>query len=49
MNKTNGGSQRKQKDIIIPMNNPHPAYCSRPQKMTTETSAAKGLKQTLEE
>ena len=49
MNKTNGGKQRKQKDTIIPMNNPHPAYRGKPQKMTTESGEAKGLKQTLEE
>lgn len=49
MNKTNGGSQRRQKDTIILINNPHPAYRGKPQKMTTESSAAKGLKQTLEE
>src|SRR6267142_1054150 len=49
MNKSNGGKQRKQKDTIIPMNNPHSNYCGKPQKMTTETGEAKGLKQTLEE
>jgi len=49
MNKTNGGSQRKQKDTIIPMNNPHPAYRGKLQKMKTDSGEAKGLKQTLEE
>jgi hypothetical protein len=49
MNKTNGGNQRKQKDTVIPMNNPYPEYRGKPQKMTTETGEAKGLKQTLEE
>jgi hypothetical protein len=49
MNKTNGGKQRKQKDTVIPMNNPHPPCCGKPQKMTTEAGDAKGLKQTLEE
>jgi hypothetical protein len=49
MNKTNGGNQRKKKDTIIPMNNPHPAYQGKPQKMTTESGEAKGLKQTLKE
>jgi hypothetical protein len=49
MNKTNGGNQRKQKDTVIPMNNPHPAYWGKPQKMTTESGEAKGLKQTLTE
>jgi len=37
MNKSNGGAQRKQKDTVIPMNNP------------CETGKAKGLQQTLEE
>jgi hypothetical protein len=49
MNKTNGGNQRKQRDTVIPLNNPYPAYCGKPQKMTTSTGEAKGLKQTLEE
>jgi hypothetical protein len=47
MNKKNGGSQRRQKDTVIPMNNPHPAYRGQPQKMTTDSGEAKGLKDTL--
>jgi hypothetical protein len=49
MNKGNGGKQRKQKDTIIPMSNPHPEFHGKPQKMTTEASVAKGLQQTLNE
>src|SRR5712691_1998365 len=49
MNKSNGGKQRKQRDTIIPMNNPCPELRGVSQKMTTETSQAKGLQQTLEE
>jgi hypothetical protein len=49
MNKSNGRKQRKQKDTIIPMNNPYPEFHGKPQKMTTETREAKGLQQTLEE
>ena len=49
MNKGNGKKQRKQKDTIIPMNNPHPEFRGKPQKMTTESGEAKGLQQTLEE
>jgi hypothetical protein len=49
MNKSNGGRQRKQKDTIILPNNPSADLHGRPQKMTTKTGEAKGLKQTLEE
>jgi len=49
MNKSNGGKQRKQKDTVIPMNNLHAQFQGKPQKMTTEASEAKGLKQVLEE
>jgi hypothetical protein len=49
MNKSNGGKQRKQKDTVIPMNNPYAEFRGKPQKMTTEAGAAKGLKQVLEE
>ena len=49
MNKSNGGKQRKQKDTIIPMNNPDIECRGKPQKMTTEAGEAKGLQQTLEE
>jgi hypothetical protein len=49
MNKSNGGSQRQQKDTIIPMNNLCPEFRSKAQKMTTENGEAKGLQQTLEE
>jgi hypothetical protein len=49
MNKSNGGSQRKQKDTIIPMNNPCVKHHRKAQKMTTEAGEAKGLQQTLKE
>jgi len=49
MNKSNGGKQRKQKDMVIPMNNAHPEFAGKSQKMTTGTGKAKGLKQVLEE
>ncbi len=49
MNKGNGGKQRKQKDTIIPMSNPHPEFHGKPQKMKTEAGEAKGLQQMLEE
>jgi hypothetical protein len=49
MKKSNGGKQRKQKDTIIPMNNPDIECHGKLQKMTTEAGEAKGLQQTLEE
>ncbi len=49
MNKSNGGGQRKQKDTMIPMDNPCAEFRGKPQKMTTTEGKAKGLKQTLEE
>jgi hypothetical protein len=49
MNKFNGGGQRKQKNTIIPMNKPCAEFRGKPQKMTTATGEAKGLKQMLEE
>ena len=49
MNKSNGGKQRKQKDTVIPMNNPYVRFHGQPQKMTTDTGEAKGLQQTLQE
>ena len=49
MNKTNGGKQRIQKDMIIPMNNRYPEFCRKVQRMKTEAGLAKGLQQTLEE
>ena len=48
MNKSNGGKQRKQRDTVIPTNNPH-GFGGRPQKMTTENGDVKGLQQMLEE
>ena len=47
MNKSNGGSQRRQKDTIIPLSNPFPEFCGKVQKMTTELGQPKGLQQTL--
>ena len=49
MNKGNGGKQRRQRDTVIPMNNPCPEFRGKLQKMTTEAGKAKGLKQMLEE
>jgi hypothetical protein len=49
MNRSNGGAQRKQRDTVIPMNNPYPEFRGKAQKMTTEAGAAKGLQQTLAE
>ena len=49
MNKSNGGSQRRQKDTIIPLSNPFPEFRGKVQKMTTESGQPKGLQQTLEE
>ena len=49
MNKSNGGKQRKQKDTVIPMNNPSVECHRKPQKMTTEAGVPKGLQQTLKE
>jgi hypothetical protein len=49
MNRLNGGAQRKQKNTVIPMNNPHPEFHGKAQSMTTEASVAKGLKQMLKE
>jgi len=44
MNKSNGGKQRKQKDTVIPINNAHPEFAGKSQKMTTGTGEVKGLK-----
>ena len=48
MNKSNGESQRKQKNTIIPMNNPCVEHHRKAQKITTKAGEAKGLQQTLE-
>src|SRR5712671_7772367 len=44
MNRSNGGKQRKQKDTVVLLNNPHPEFHSKAQSMTTEAGAAKGLR-----
>jgi len=49
MNKSDGGKQRKQRDTVIPMSNPDPRFRGHPQKMTTVSGEAKGLKAVLEE
>jgi hypothetical protein len=49
INKGNRGKQRKQRDTVIPMNNQCPKFHGKLQKMTTEASDTKGLKQMLEE
>ena len=43
MNRSNGGKQWKQKDTVILMNNSHPEFCGKAQKMTTDAGKAKGL------
>ena len=48
INKSNGGKQQKQNDTIIPMNNPYPKFYRKPQKITRDTSKAKGIQQILE-
>ena len=49
MNKSNGGKQRRQKDTVIPMNNPDVSRRGKVQSMTTNDGEAKGLEQTLRE
>jgi hypothetical protein len=49
MSKSNGGWQCKQRDTMIPLNNPHHKFHSKPQKMITNSGEVKGLKQMLEE
>src|SRR6266853_5830106 len=49
MNRSNGGKQRKQKDTVIPINNPSVECHGKLQKMTTEAGVPKGLQQTLKE
>ena len=49
MNRSNGGKQRKQKDTVIPMNNPRPEFRGKAQRMTTDTGEAKGLAHMLQE
>jgi hypothetical protein len=49
MNKSDGGKQQKQHDIIIPQSNPDPHFHGMSQKMTSSSGAAKGLKTVLEE
>jgi hypothetical protein len=49
MNKSNGGAQRKQCDTIIPQSNLDVRFRGQPQKMTTASGEAKGLKAVLEE
>jgi hypothetical protein len=49
MNESDGGKQRKQRDTVIPMTNPDPCFHGIPQKMTTASGEAKGLKAVLEE
>jgi len=43
MNKGNGGKQRKQKDTVVPINNPTVECHGKLQKMTTEAGEPKGL------
>ena len=42
INKGNG-RKRKQKDTVIPINNPTVECCGKTQKMITETGEAKGV------
>src|SRR6266851_4011510 len=47
MNQSNGGKQQKQKDTMILMNNPHPEFHGKAQKMTTDTSASGKVENTF--
>ena len=49
MNKSNGGKQWKQKDMIVPNNAPAVHMHGHMQKMMTDRGEAKGLKDVLEE
>src|SRR5258708_38046444 len=49
MNKSNGGKQQKQKDMIVPNNAPAIHMCGHMQKMMTDSDEMKGLKDVLEE
>ncbi|KAF8179909.1 hypothetical protein BJ912DRAFT_1062706 [Pholiota molesta] len=49
MNKSNGGRQRRQRDTVIPMNNPTAEHRGKEQKMTLPDGRQKGLQRTLEE
>lgn len=49
MNKSNGGKQQKQKDTVIPLNNPAPEYRGKVQKMTLANGEPKGLQLALKE
>ncbi|KIK25458.1 hypothetical protein PISMIDRAFT_28803 [Pisolithus microcarpus 441] len=49
MNKSNGGKQCKQCDMVIPQTNPTVEHCGKLQKMTLPNGQAKGLQQVLEE
>ena len=49
MNRSNGGKQWRQKDTVIPMNNPDPCYHRLMQNMTLGNGEQKGLQQMLEE
>ena len=47
MNKSNGGKQWRQKDMVIPMNNPDISKHGKTQLMMTSNGLQKGLEQTL--
>jgi hypothetical protein len=47
MNKSDGGKQRKQRDTMIPLNNPGHSVHDKVQKMTNEDGTPKGLRSIL--
>ncbi len=47
MNKSNGGKQRKQKNTVIPMNNPSVECCRKLQKMTTKAGVLRACNRCL--
>ena len=49
MNKSDGGKQWKQRDMVIPQSNPSPEHRGKPQKMTLPDGCPKGLQRVLEE
>lgn len=49
MNKSDGGKQRKQRDTVIPENNPFPQHRGEVQKMTLPDGTPKGMARVLTE
>jgi len=49
MNKSDGGKQCKQHDIVIPESNPVAEHCGKTQKMTLKNGHPKGMQHVLQE